>query len=130
MEHDKAPHNGKAQTGARTLGDMGTPDAVEGFPQAREFPGRNADALRSADLDAAAQLVLGRPLGLSEAAVARALDPAQNIASRTVLGGPGTMAAMLATRHATLARDAAALAAQTAHVEAARAGCFALARAF
>ena len=50
--------------------------------------GLPADAIRSADLDRAATTLFGKPLGVAEAAVAQALDPAANIRARTVLGGP------------------------------------------
>jgi argininosuccinate lyase len=92
--------------------------------------GRTSDALRSADVDAAAVTLFGKPLGLSAAAVAQALDPAANIAARTVLGGPATLPAMLASRRAALARDAAAVAAVAQRIDAARERCFGLARAF
>ena len=91
--------------------------------------GRTSDALRSADVDAAAVVLFGKPLGLSAAAVAQALDPAANLAARTVLGGPATLPAMLVSRRAALARDEAAVAAVAARVAAARADCFARARA-
>ena len=93
--------------------------------------GTPADAITTADVDRAAQALLGRPLGLSARAVAEALDPAANIRARAVLGGtaPAEMARMLDQRAATLAVDAAALAAHQARITDARAGCFAAARA-
>ncbi len=91
--------------------------------------GRTSDALRSADVDAAAVVLFGTPLGLREAAVAQALDPAANIAARTVLGGPATLPAMLVARRAALARDDAAADGVAQRVAQARAECFALARA-
>lgn len=92
--------------------------------------GRTADAIGSADIDAAAQTLFGKPLSIRAEAVAQALDPARNIATRTVLGGPATLPAMLRTRRAALARDTAAVAAVAQRVAAARARCFAAAHAF
>nr|WP_274607258.1 argininosuccinate lyase [Paracraurococcus ruber] len=92
--------------------------------------GRSADAIRSADLDQAAQALLGRPLGIAASAVAQALDPAANIRARTVQGGPAPaeMARLLQARHAALAADAALLDAMAQRIAAARERCFALAR--
>ncbi|MFC7689413.1 hypothetical protein ACFQY5_07010 [Paeniroseomonas aquatica] len=93
--------------------------------------GRQAGAITAADLDAAAEGLFGRRLGIPAAAVAQALDPAENIRSRTVLGGPapGEMARMLAARDAALARDAAAVVAVQDRIGTARQRCFALAEA-
>ena len=93
--------------------------------------GRNADAIGTHDLDRAAVALFGKPLGITAAAVAQALDPAENIRARTVLGGPApaSMAAMLAARREALARDAEAVAAVAARIAAAREQCFALGRA-
>jgi argininosuccinate lyase len=93
--------------------------------------GRSADRIRSADLDRAAEALFGRPLSIPEAAVRQALDPAENIRARTVLGGPapGNMQAMLAARRAALAEDRAVVEAVARRVAEARAGCFAAARA-
>ena len=73
--------------------------------------GRSADAITAADLDAAAQGAVRPPAGHPPAAVAQALDPAANIRTRTVLGGPAPveMARMLAARGAALAQDKAAV---------------------
>jgi argininosuccinate lyase len=92
--------------------------------------GRSAEAIRGADLDRAAETLFGRPLGIPEAAVAQALDPAANILARTVQGGPAPaeMARMLEARNAALARDAAAVEGIARRVAAARDRCFALAR--
>jgi argininosuccinate lyase len=92
--------------------------------------GRSADAIRSADLDIAAQALFGKPLGISKAAVAQALDPAENIHTRTVLGGPAasSMQAMLATRLAALVQDRAKLDAIARRISDARERCFALAQ--
>jgi argininosuccinate lyase len=53
--------------------------------------------LTTADLDAAAQVILNRPLQLSEAAFVQALDPAAAVAARQGIGGaaPEPLAAML-----------------------------------
>ena len=93
--------------------------------------GRAADAIRSADLDAAAQALFGRPLGITEAALRQALDPKANIRARNVTGGPApeTMRAMLAARGAALAEDRRATEAVAARIASARERCFARARA-
>ncbi|MDO8212356.1 lyase family protein [Conexibacter sp. CPCC 206217] len=49
--------------------------------------GRGPEALTAAGLDAVAQELLGRPLGLTDAQVADALDPVAALATRTVPGG-------------------------------------------
>ena len=54
--------------------------------------GEPATAITSADLDGAAMALFGAPLGIDAAIVTRALDPDQNIASRTVTGGPAPAA--------------------------------------
>ena len=54
--------------------------------------GEPATAITSADLDAAAVALFGAPLGLGTGVIGRALDPDQNIASRTVTGGPAPAA--------------------------------------
>lgn len=92
--------------------------------------GIGADAIRSADLDRSAEAHFGRALHIREEAVRQALDPAENIRSRTVLGGPapGNMAAMIGARRAALAADRAAVGAVAARVDAARDRCFDLAR--
>ena len=93
--------------------------------------GLTADAIRSADLDRAATALFGKPLGVPEAAVAQALDPAANIRARTVLGGPAPaeLARMLAARRDALARDAAAVDGIARRITAARDRCQAQARA-
>jgi argininosuccinate lyase len=67
--------------------------------------GRSASDLTSADLDAAAQDILGQPLYLPETLFASALNPAEAVAARRGLGGaaPEPLAAMLAECHAGLA---------------------------
>jgi argininosuccinate lyase len=93
--------------------------------------GRSADRIRSADLDAAAEALFGRALGIPEAAVRQALDPAENIRARTLPGGPApaTMRAMLAARRAALAADHEAVAAAERRIAAARARSLTMARA-
>jgi argininosuccinate lyase len=93
--------------------------------------GKSADAITTTDLDTAAAALFGKPLGIAPEAVAQALDPAENIRTRTVLGGPApaSMARMLAARDAALGRDAAALEAAAGRIRAARDHCFGLARA-
>jgi argininosuccinate lyase len=93
--------------------------------------GRNADQIRSADLDTAAQALFGKPLGLSEMAVAQALDPDANIRTRTIQGGPapGNIRAAVAARRSALAADRAAVGAIAGRIAAARLRVFDLARA-
>ncbi|MBV1799703.1 argininosuccinate lyase [Siccirubricoccus sp. G192] len=93
--------------------------------------GKRADMIRSADLDAAAGTLFGKPLGIAEAALRQALDPAENIRARTVLGGPapGNMRDMIAARRTALAADRDAVEVVAARLAAARERSFALARA-
>ena len=58
----------------------------------------------TADLDAAAQEILNRPLHLSEAAFVQALDPGAAVAARQGIGGaaPEPLSAMLTECHASL----------------------------
>jgi argininosuccinate lyase len=60
--------------------------------------------LTTADLDAAAQEILNRPLHLSEAAFVQALDPGAAVAARQGIGGaaPEPLSAMLTECRATL----------------------------
>jgi argininosuccinate lyase len=83
--------------------------------------GRPANAITSADLDAAAQTLFGRTLGIAPAVVSTALDPAANVASRTLVGGPApdTVAEAVARRRALLAADRQALALRRDQIEAA-----------
>jgi len=66
--------------------------------------GRAMRDLTTADLDAAAQSILDRPLRLSETAFLQALDPAAAVAARQGIGGaaPERVSAMLAQCRATL----------------------------
>lgn len=66
--------------------------------------GRTIRDLTTADLDAATQALLKRPLHLSEAAFAQALDPAAAVAARQGIGGaaPEPLSAMLGECRATL----------------------------
>ncbi|MFL5592532.1 MAG: argininosuccinate lyase [Ktedonobacteraceae bacterium] len=65
---------------------------------------RTMPDLTSADLDAAAQEILNRPLHLSEAALVQALDPAAAVAARQGIGGaaPEPLSAMLTECRASL----------------------------
>ncbi len=76
--------------------------------------GKPATAITTADLDAASAALFGGPLGLDAATVARALDPDQNVGSRTITGGPApeTVASMVEHRLSALAADKAAVAAR------------------
>lgn len=70
--------------------------------------GRTAPQITTADIDAAATALFGSALGIAQEAIHQALDPAANLASRTVTGGPaaGEIARMHAARVAQLERDA------------------------
>ncbi|MSO77930.1 MAG: argininosuccinate lyase [Alphaproteobacteria bacterium] len=50
--------------------------------------GLTADRIQGSDIDRAAVAVVGRPLRLPAVVVSAALDPARNLAVRTVRGGP------------------------------------------
>ncbi len=65
---------------------------------------RTKDECTTADLDAAAQEILNRPLHLSEAAFVQALDPGAAVAARQGIGGaaPEPLSAMLTECRATL----------------------------
>jgi len=69
--------------------------------------GRTAMDITTADLDEACQALFGHSLGISEREVAKALDPAENLKSRTVTGGPAPilMTEMLTRRNASLEED-------------------------
>jgi argininosuccinate lyase len=68
--------------------------------------GRSAREITSADVDAAAQTVLKRPLHLAESALAQALNPAAGVAARRQAGGaaPEPLAAILAECRQSLAQ--------------------------
>jgi len=63
--------------------------------------------ITSTDLDEASLALFGHALNISEAEVVKALNPSENLRSRTVTGGPAPerMAEMIAARQATLAAD-------------------------
>lgn len=67
--------------------------------------GRSAREITSAEVEAAAQAILGHPLGLSESALAQALDPAAGVSARRQAGGAAAepLQAMLAECRALLA---------------------------
>jgi argininosuccinate lyase len=69
---------------------------------------RSMNDLTVEDLDAIAQVMIQRPLRLSDAAFARALDPATAVATRQGIGGaaPEPLAAMFAECRAALAGHA------------------------
>ena len=69
--------------------------------------GRTADEITSEDIDTASEALFSRRLGLSAAAVSEALDPAANVRSRRITGGPAPerMREMLAARAEALAAD-------------------------
>ena len=74
--------------------------------------GRTAPEITTADLDAAAKALFAKPLGIAAEVVRRALDPAENLKSRTVRGGPAAseIARMLAVRRDALVNDTAVVA--------------------
>ena len=71
---------------------------------ARETGG-DAGAVDAARLDAVAREVTGAALGLDPATVTAALDPAENVARRDSLGGPGEVEAALDDRADALDRS-------------------------
>lgn len=91
--------------------------------------GRTAPEITSADLDRAAETLFQRSLGIPADAVRRALDPAANLATRTVVGGPAAgeidrlmgvrRRALAAAQEATNTVAARATAAEAALVQAA-----------
>ena len=89
--------------------------------------GRVATTITAAELDAAGARLFGLQLALPAAAIAAALDPAENIRRRTITGGPAaeTMEAMLAARRGALAAETAALTTRRAGLTAAREAAFA-----
>ncbi len=80
--------------------------------------GRMAPEITTTDLDQAGVALFGKALGISAAAVRRALDPAENLRSRTVTGGPAPseIARMLGKRQQALQSDMKAVAATRARV--------------
>ena len=76
---------------------------------AREFEaqGRRAASLTPADLAAAAERAIGKPVAVSPESIARALDPAQAVKARTGLGGaaPEPLEVMIAACRAALAEQ-------------------------
>ena len=93
--------------------------------------GEPATAITSTDLDEAATALFGAPLGIDAAIVTRALDPDQNIASRTVTGGPAPVAveAMIEARLRDLDTDRRVLGDRRDAVTAAEQGLRSAARA-
>jgi len=69
--------------------------------------GKKADEITGAMLDAAAEKVIGRPLGLDDQVVKKALDPSENVRIRSTIGGPAPdeVRRMIEVRHAVLAED-------------------------
>ncbi|HEX7126711.1 MAG TPA: argininosuccinate lyase [Thermodesulfobacteriota bacterium] len=91
--------------------------------------GKTAVDITAADLERMSRQLFGEPLGISDKAVAGALDPARNVRVRTVLGGPApaNVRRMLAARRRDLARDRADLGRTAARIAKARDRVFALA---
>ena len=94
--------------------------------------GRSAPQITTRDLDLASVALFGKALDIDAQAVRRALDPAANLATRTVTGGPAPaeMRRMLAARETKLAASQARIATIEARVAAAKAGLLEVARAF
>ena len=92
--------------------------------------GISADRITSADIDRSASAHFGHGLGIPDAAVRQAMDPAENIRTRTVQGGPapGNMATMIAGRRAALATDRDAVRAVATRIDQARTRCVSRAR--
>ncbi|MFC4278877.1 argininosuccinate lyase [Achromobacter aloeverae] len=67
--------------------------------------GIQADLIDTALIDAASEEELGRPAGLTAATVADCLDPARNVASRKVLGGPAHPRVLESVQRQEQARD-------------------------
>ncbi len=69
--------------------------------------GRTALTITTADLDDASSALFGHTLGIDEDVVRKALDPAENLKSRTVTGGPAPerMNEMIARRKVSFAAD-------------------------
>lgn len=82
--------------------------------------GRNADEITSENIDSASEALFSRRLGLSAEVVSEALDPAANVRSRGVTGGPAPerMEEMLAKRSKALNADRDTIGAVRARVEA------------
>jgi hypothetical protein len=78
-------------------------------------------------LDEAALLLFGKPLHIAPAKLQAALDPAQNLVGRSLLGGPApaAMAQMIARRTEALAQDRQSISAIGQRIAAARAACWA-----
>lgn len=91
-----------------------------------------ATDIRSADLDAASMELFGKKLGMSEASIAEALDPARNIELRELTGGPGPkrMGEMIVARNAALRKDKSAVGAVVRRVAKAREKLIADTKAF
>ena len=107
---------------ATELADIIVREAGMSFRMAHNIVGRvvrqtieahhTAMDITSADLDEASQALFGHALGISEEIVSKALDPAENLRSRTVTGGPAParMAEMIARRNTVLEDDLAGIA--------------------
>jgi argininosuccinate lyase len=89
--------------------------------------GRTAESIASTALDEAALLLFGKPLHIAAEKLRAALDPAQNFAGRSLLGGPApiAMAQMIAHRREGLAQDRQGITAIGQRIADARAACWA-----
>lgn len=94
--------------------------------------GRLAPEITTGDIDAAALALFDRSLGIGAEAIQRALDPAANLASRTVTGGPAPreVQRMLDARLKSLTGDRAKLAETTERAAGADARLLAATRDF
>jgi argininosuccinate lyase len=107
---------------ATELADIIVREAGMSFRMAHNIVGRvvrqaieahhTAMDITSSDLDEASEVLFGHGLGIAEEAVSKALNPAENLKSRTVTGGPAPvrMAEMIARRTASLNDDLAGIA--------------------
>jgi argininosuccinate lyase len=91
--------------------------------------GRNAESISSAALDEAAMVLFGKPLHIAAEKLHAALDPAQNLVGRSLLGGPApeAMAQMIARRTEALTQDRQSISAISQRIADARAACWAAA---
>jgi len=71
---------------------------------------RTALTITASDLDRAAQTLFGQALGINPDVVRKALDPAENIKLRTVVGGPAHVREMADRRTRALEADRSAIA--------------------
>src|SRR5258706_15700953 len=94
---------------AHTIGGAAVRDAIG----AR----RTALTITASDLDRAAQTLFGKALGINPDVVRKALDPAENIKLRTVVGGPAHVREMVNRRMRALEADRSGISAVRSRIE-------------